>query len=186
MRFGTLMRAVVLIGVCAAKPAAAAMNIDCISSGYSAEQQATITAQVSVFTMADMGDHMFSALLPMIHDRAEACAQQYGWSPDAMEQAIRYLLATFMQGGLEHSQVMSEDEVRNFKAVIVWADQERLLSTMAPILNGSSGSDDDEAYLQSLVTAAGLPLEGTLLEFAGALLASMVVQKIAVDNFAQF
>ncbi|MDR2211997.1 MAG: hypothetical protein LBE21_00005, partial [Pseudomonadales bacterium] len=86
---------------------------------------------------------------------------------------------------LESSQVLSEAEVSSLKSAAVRADQERLRGVITDTaINNVNPSPEDLEFLGELILSAGLPPEDQRkLTVAGALLASMVLQVIAVQEF---
>jgi len=169
----------------------AADHLDCMAQGYDAEQEKVIESFVGSFDTKSLKSEPSGALMGALSARAGACADQHGWSPNAILNAVFHQTGAMMEAGLRrHSPLSDADMVRLLRA-INRADQQRLWpileNMMGPFMSGEEAeepSKDDNLYLGLVILSSGIPDNDTSTKFAGALLAAQAIQRLAAKRFA--
>ena len=179
----------------AAQPALAAANLECIDAGYSAEQEKIFDAYYAGFTIASLDSEESdgsNALVDPVASRAASCALEHGWSQDAIFNAIVFRMSVMLAAALEVKTPLTSEQMSSLEAALAKADQARLRAILGPGIEASlkgqpdpEMSDDDALYLGLLVIGAGLPMEQTYSEYAGALLGARMMAEMAAEKFEQ-
>lgn len=169
----------------------AADHLDCVAQGYDAAQQKTIDGFVKTFT-ADKLDKgkTRSDLMSVFAVRAGVCADEYGWSPDAILNAVFYQVGAVMEKGLRHNTPLSGPDMVRLEKAIAAADQDRLWPVLEKMMGATifgdpaeDVTDEDNLYLGLVIMSSGIPMNDKNGSFAGALLASQAIQRLAGKRF---
>lgn len=106
----------------AASPVAAAEQLDCMESGYSDADSATIEAFIAGFDFR-RPNAPAPAYQAVLSARAEACAAEHGWSNDAKTVALQYRRAAFMDAALRRHAPVSPEAIGRMEAALAATDE---------------------------------------------------------------
>lgn len=116
-----------------ALPASAqvADQLDCIATGYSAEQKAVLDAYVAAFEISDMDikDRPLE-VLAIIDERALECASEYGWSVEASEAAGLYQFSDLTADSIAQKYPEAKVVLDKIDTELPDAERERFWSIM--------------------------------------------------------
>lgn len=174
--------------------ARAAEHIDCVDTGYEAEQAALLSRVENEFSMAEWsGEGVSAEVLTAVSARAGQCADVHNWSPDAIEQSIFYRLGSLLATGLEKQAPISPAQMERLKEVVRTTDKTQLYAVVGPMIDaGMEGREESASnqaqllFLSRLVLKTGMPATKANSEFVGAWLAGVVIRDRAKDRFAKY
>jgi hypothetical protein len=180
----------------AVSPAMAAENLRCMDSGY--EQQAN-QAQAKFVALYDFDKWSkgeaegATEMMDAVSKRADACADQHGWSPAAFESAVNARLGHLLYLGIERMALLSPTQFTALTKAVDEADRPRLYRmfgiSKALVDYETLDADDlppeaDQLYLLGIVQGAGINADSDLGRIAGALIAARLTRHFAVERFA--
>ncbi|MGB7374906.1 hypothetical protein [Pontixanthobacter sp.] len=117
----------------------AADQLDCVSSGYSAQQQAVLDAHVAAFEISDMDTQKRPVeVISIIEQRAQQCARQLGWSDAASDAAGLYHLGSLTAGSIRRKHPEAAAVMDKIDTDLSDADRERFWS----IMTSATGAGD--------------------------------------------
>lgn len=142
----------------AALPATAhaADQLDCISNGYDAEQQAVLDGYVAAFDISDMDtSERPMDVLDIIEERAQQCATEHGWSADASDAAGLYHFGFLTAGSLRQKHPEAALVIDKIDTELPDADRERFWSIMT-FATGAGGekaepTNDDFMFVGMII-----------------------------------
>lgn len=185
-RLTTTMAAAALLAMAA--PGMAATGLDCVESGHDPEAAAVIEAFVDGVDFRTLGSPPpeFEAALAT---RAQACAATHGWSPEAVELALRYQRARHLDIGLRRNAPIGPEAQVRLDAAIDAADENQLLRTMTlMVANRNSGQVNfgtaDLAVMLPIIRASGLPMNRETGRFIGSWLMLRFTLRNLPNDFA--
>ncbi|EIZ79979.1 hypothetical protein WSK_1345 [Novosphingobium sp. Rr 2-17] len=186
--------AAMALAVACALPASAmaATNIECIDSGYSAKDTATLGKYFANFRYETFDNGAMEKLVPIFAARAGECASEYGWSVDAISDAVFYRTSELLGQALTQRPPYKPEDMKKLETALARADPARMRKIFGPIVQAqienskaSEMSGTDETYLGMLLMSSGLPMEGKhVAEFAGALIGARIMKQIYAEKFA--
>lgn len=150
-----------LLCLAAGAPARAAEHLDCMAAGYSEAESATIEAFMAGFDFREPNAPA-PAYQSVLTLRADACAAEHGWSPEAKAVALRHRRASFLRTALRRNAPVAPDDVDRMDAAIAAADQAQLWQTIARWLEQTGRGEQrsfgtlDLRTLLPIFEAAGL------------------------------
>lgn len=195
------MRRLFIVGACTAAwlvatpmQAHPADHLDCMAQPYAAKDQIVVDTYVNGFSTRGSKGPDMAPLMSMLSERAGICADQYAWSPQAIMNAVFHQFGAAMELGLRSKSALTPADLVRLEKAITAADQDRLWGTLERMMglalsgDAEAASDggvdqDDETYLGLVIISSGIPLNDTNSEFAGALLASQAIQRLASKRF---
>ena len=181
----------VWIGLMAA-PAASAQGIECMDSGYSADETRDVDRFVEDFRPRfDRPLQLPQTWMPVMTRRAGECADAHDWSPAAIEEAVFYRLASILKRALEERSPLTASQMARLTTAIASADQERLHRVFGAMLEATfegrqppEPSQADKIYFGRLLMRTGVPLNQEIAVYVGAYMGAIVMVRRSRDRFA--
>lgn len=164
----------------------AADNIDCISSGYSAQEQALLDGFVADFTIDQFNDPTPpTEMVDVVGERAELCAANHGWSDAAVEAAMMMEISALSERGLRLSAPESAAIVDRVDTDLSAGDRSRLWGIIDKLASDSADqpSESDFMFLGLKILQLGADGSDKTSSEIGALLALMSMQRTARSKF---
>lgn len=173
--------------------AQAADHLDCMADGYDAAAQKTIDDAIVSMDMRgkDSEKPSLGDLMSMLSAHAGTCADQHGWTSGAILDAMFYQTGVVMEKGLRRNSPLSAADMLRLDKAAAEADQDRLWPVLENMVaasmfgdgTGKDVSEEDELYVGLVVLSSGIPVTDANNEYAGALLASRAIQRLARKRF---
>ena len=175
--------------------AQAADHLDCMAQPYEAKDQKVIDTYIGGYRLQDSKGPDTAPLINVLTQRAGICSDTHQWAPQAIMNAVLYQLGATMEQGLRSKSPLAPADMARLEKAIAAADRQRLwpvLERMMGVtlfgdteaaLDDTASKGDDETFLGLLIMSSGIPINDTNNEFAGALLASQAIQRLAGKRF---
>jgi hypothetical protein len=180
----------VLAAACGAAPAAAAEHLDCMDSGYTADELAAVETYSAGFDMMTAGGPPPPPVMAAVNRRATACAQEHQWSDTAAGEARAYRLVSVIRATLQRHSPIDAAAMARLNAAIDAADHDTMVSIFAAISAAARGqgpplSAAQARQLDAVVSAAGVEDTDLNQRFIGAWMAARVLRRESALRFAR-
>jgi len=193
MRLGRTILPVLIVGTAfSATASRAADNLDCVSTGYTAEIAAEIDSFQGIFNAGNgWGPELPQSVFGAVTGRAGQCAEQHGWSPEAIEDAVFFQMFSILRGGVARGTPLSSTQMQRVDQALAGPDQERLRAIVGrqvdSVLGGAEAPEPTEAenmFIGRLILRAGVPVTEENGHYVGAYMASVVMPQVIAARFA--
>lgn len=171
----------------------AAEHIDCVDSGYIAEDQATLDGYIDGFTIEAWGaGGPPSNVMTIIAARVRTCGASNGWSLDAMQDALLYKVASVGMAGVESASPLSAEQFAQLDDAMTPDDKVEIAKIFDSMRQAQAEGRIYEAPKQSpemfigrLILRSGIPASPENSRWAGGWLAVKTLQDQRRAKFAQ-
>ncbi|WP_379921158.1 hypothetical protein [Erythrobacter sp. R86502] len=165
-------------------------ELQCIESGYTAEERAEIDELLpDVNMLDDAGDATMDAIGTVVGDVAIDCADTYEWNDSEFEAALFYELGRLVETAIRRHGPLPQVDVTNIDAALAKGDRSALWAALEEQVNiGIAGEDAsvgeaNAKVFEDFVMEIGFGMDEATAELVGAFLATLAMQRMSARNF---
>lgn len=180
-----------------APPAWAANNLACMDGVLIGDHKSMFDDYFKTFRVDKLlAEGPSRSLFAIVTERAGLCADEHGWSPAAIEQAVLYMtMGRMWNEGLETQTIFTAAQWQRVRQVYATMDKAILRRLLEPALDaafaGEKGPSEqateaDAMYFGRMMLKTGLPMTEENAKFLGNWMASMLMMDIFSERFAKY
>lgn len=165
-------------------------NLDCVASGYTADERAAMNGHVASYRyVSGAGASDAEQSIGIVATEVvQRCATEFGWSEDAFILATMNEYSRQLERGLRENGQLDGDLLRQIDGMLlsdggaIWPISERMV--MSALGEGDGMTEADSEALTVLAERLGIADEPFTQQVVGALLGAMAMQRIGRRLFA--